>query len=114
MIAGRLDRFLIKDDLMNIFVEIRWWVAFGGILDHSPIYLKLDGASPKPKSPFKFYSTCLRDEVYQLMVKHTWQETNLFDDQSMATYFAEKLNLLKKKTIIWTREKKKKDDDSKC
>jgi len=46
------------------------------------------------------------------MVKHTWQETNLFDDQSMATYFAEKLNLLKKKTIIWTREKKKKDDEA--
>jgi len=56
-LAKRLDRFLIKDSLIQKISLYRQWVGSGGISDHSPIFMEISGPQKKPRAPFKFNST---------------------------------------------------------
>ena len=67
-LARRLDRFLIKEALASSGTHIRQWVGLGGLSDHRPIYLEIQDAIQKPKAPFKFNSTWLKDTEYMRMV----------------------------------------------
>lgn len=56
-LARRLDCFLTKENLVKTLTNFRQWVGFGGIFDHSPIFLELLSPFQKPRAPFKFNST---------------------------------------------------------
>jgi len=72
-LSRKLDYFLIKKDLLGTLSNFCQWVGFGGIFDHSPIYLELAGPSLKPKEPFKFNSTWLQDPKYHKLVTDFWR-----------------------------------------
>lgn len=56
-LARRLDRFLMKGTLQQRLHLFRQWVGSGGLSDHTPIYLEIQGPFKKPKAPFKFNHT---------------------------------------------------------
>jgi len=78
----------------------RQWVRFGGISDHSPIYLHIRGGMNKPKAPFKFNSTWLKDAAYIKMVSDYWKSHHPIDVGNIAEMFAHYLSYLKKLTKI--------------
>ena len=61
-ISKRLDRFLIKDNLLNENLIIKSSVETRGSSDHKPIYLLIIPPKKKPPTPFKFNPQCLEDE----------------------------------------------------
>jgi hypothetical protein len=72
IIAKRLDRFLIVDQLVASQLQFKQWVGCGGESDHLPILLEIGGDFWKPASPFKFNSTWLKDEEFHALVKSHW------------------------------------------
>ena len=71
-LARRLDRFLIKQDLLPVLTRARQWVGSGGKSDHSPIYLEFECGPNRARPPFKFNSRWLRDPDYNQLVTRTW------------------------------------------
>lgn len=71
--SRRLDRFLIKDHLLNMGHRIRQWVGSRGISDHRLIYLEISGGMNKPRAPFQFNSAWLRDADYIRLVTEFWK-----------------------------------------
>jgi len=67
-LARRLDRFLMKGTLLQRLHHFRQWVGNGGISDHHPIYLEINGQNKKPKAPFKFNHGWLQDPAYIKLV----------------------------------------------
>lgn len=53
-LAYGLDRFLVKEILLEYGYSFRQWVGSGGIFYHLPIYMEIDGGRAKPKGPYKF------------------------------------------------------------
>eukprot|EP00253_Pinus_taeda_P025511 PITA_25511 len=93
-LARRLDRFLIKVNLMNQLHYYKQWVGSGGISDHSPIYLEVFGPHPKPKAPFKFNHVWLQDPEYINMVSNYWN-ANPIDRHESLTKADDKAHLIK-------------------
>lgn len=79
--------------------------GIGGILDHSPIYLEVAGTTKKPRAPFKFNSTWLKDPDYIKMISDFWQDQPPPMDQRKAEGFCRNLRQLKRLTIEWAKEK---------
>jgi len=73
-LGRRFDQFLIKEDFLGTLTNFRQWFGFGGISDHSPIYLELDGPSLKPRAPFKFNLSWLLDPEYHKLVTQFWRD----------------------------------------
>lgn len=46
-VAEKLDRFLLKEDLVSRIPCFRHWVGEGGDSDHLPILLEMKGPNPK-------------------------------------------------------------------
>jgi hypothetical protein len=75
----RLDRFLISANLVESPLFFRQWVGSGGESDHHPIFLEVAGNTRKPTSPFKFYSSWLKEEEFINLVKELWNPINQED-----------------------------------
>eukprot|EP00253_Pinus_taeda_P030029 PITA_30029 len=109
-LARRLDRFLIKEPLVNRGTRIRQWVRSRGLSDHRPIYLEMQDAIDKPKAPFKFNSTWPRDADYMRMVVDYWKAHppgaggNIVDD------FVHNLKESKSLSKAWAHRKRKLED----
>lgn len=58
---------------MDLGPNIRQWVGTGGLLDHLPIYMEMEGGSDRPKGPFKFSSTWLKEASYINTVTDFWK-----------------------------------------
>lgn len=67
MLARRLDRFLVKEPLDH-FSLYRQWVGSGGLSNNSLVYVEFSSDDRKPKAPYKFNSTWIKDEGYTNMV----------------------------------------------
>lgn len=76
-LARRLDRFLIKDQLLGLGFIFRQWVGSGGISYHLPIFLDIRGGICKPRAPFKFNTTWLKDVAYTRLVTSFWKSQPL-------------------------------------
>jgi len=72
-LARILDRFLILEALVNRVYHITQWVGLRGVSDHRHIYLELQTTHNKPKAPFKFNSTLLKDVDYMKLVSDYWK-----------------------------------------
>lgn len=60
----RLDMYLIHEYLLTSLTNYRQWVGTRGISYHSPIYLEVACSFKKPRAPFNFNLTCLKDPEY--------------------------------------------------
>ena len=68
-IAKRLDRFLIKDTLLEKSFQLKQWIGHGGISYHYPSFLELINGMNKLPNPFKFNRTWLNDDTFLKLVK---------------------------------------------
>lgn len=109
-LARMLDRFLIKEPLVNRGSCIRQCVVFGGISDHRPIYLELKDAIENPKAPFKFNSSWLRVADYMRMVIDYWKAHPLGANGNITEDFAHNLREMKTLSKIWAHRKRIQDD----
>lgn len=105
-LARRLDRFLIREALVNRGYQVRQWIGSGGVFDHRSIYLELTAAHNKPKAPFKFNSTWLKDAGYMKAVSDYWKAHTVGSEGLIAEGFARNMCELKKISIEWARRKK--------
>lgn len=109
-LSRRFDRFLIKEPLVNRGSHIRRWVGSGGISNHRPIYLELKDVIDKPKAPFKFNSSWLRDANYMRMVTDYWKAHPPGADENFTEDFSHNLKELKTLSKIWVHRKRIQDD----
>lgn len=111
-LARRLDRFIIKEPLMEKFNLIRCWVRSMGILYHCLIFLEIFRRYPKPCAPVKFNSTCLGDEDFHCLVKKDWWAWDPYENISLVDHLAQNIHRIKKRTIEWAKAKSKKDEEA--
>jgi len=108
-LARRLDRFIMKDTLLQRLHHYKKWVGTGGISDHSPIYLEIQGPFKKPKAPFKFNHTWLKDPAYVKMISEYWVNHPINDTESFAKGFCRNLAEIKHLSIKWAKDKQARD-----
>ena len=102
-ISKILDRFLIKDSLMNENLIIKSVVETEGCSDHGPISLLISTPEKKPPTPFKFNPHCLEDDQYREQISATWQSVKRSSNCSMMQQFAENLTRARKITKEWNK-----------
>ena len=71
-ISKRLDRFLVKENLLNENLTLKPAVEIGGNYDHRPISLLIIPLEKKPPAPFKFNPLWLEDEQYRIQIQNAW------------------------------------------
>lgn len=111
-LARGLDRFLIKDSLIQKLSLYRQWVGFGGISDHSPIFVEISSPQKKLGAPFKFNSTWLKGPSYIQLVNDLWRLHPSSRGRTWAEGFYSNLSVLKKLSIKWAKEITKRDDNT--
>eukprot|EP00253_Pinus_taeda_P030670 PITA_30670 len=104
-LARRLDRFLLKGTFIQHLHLYRQWVGSGGLSDHNPIYLEIQGPSKKPKAPFKFNHIWLKDPSYIKLVKDYWLAHPISGNESFARCFCRNLSEIKHISIQWAKGK---------
>lgn len=109
-LGRRLERYLIQEDLLQSLTIYRQWVGSGGISDHSPIYLEVALSSRKPRVPYKFNSTWLKDPDYIKMVSQFQKAQPQLMDQRKTKGFCSNPKQLKRLTIEWEKRKKSRDE----
>lgn len=82
----------------------------GGVLDHLPIYFDIKGRIEKPKGPFKFNLSWLKEASYLQMVKSFWQAHPLAAKGNIAEGFVSNLKEFKKLSKAWAHNKRVMDD----
>jgi len=110
-LARRLDRFLMKGPLIHRLHSFKQWVSNGGISDHSPIAMEIQGPQLKPKAPYKFNHLWLQDPSFTNLITDFWRAHPIDRETSMARGFVKNLTELKNIVISWAREKKKREDE---
>eukprot|EP00253_Pinus_taeda_P020087 PITA_20087 len=108
-LARRLDRFLMKETLLQQLHHYKQWVGSGGWSDHTPIYLEIQGPFKKPKAPFKFNHTWLKDPSYVKMITDYWSSHPIDSSESLAKGFCRNLSEIKHISIVWAKEKQARD-----
>eukprot|EP00253_Pinus_taeda_P035296 PITA_35296 len=109
-LARRLDKFLMKGPLIHRLHSYKQWVSNGGISDHSPIAMEIQGPQLKPKAPYKFNHLWLLDPSFTNLITEYWRAQPIDRESSMARGFVKNLTELKHIVISWAREKKKRED----
>jgi hypothetical protein len=104
-VAKRLDRFLIKDILLENPLQMKQWIGYGGISDHCPIFLEIRKGSNKPPSPFKFNRTWLTDDSFTKLVRENWSPFTLESNCMVGAHFVKNLQRIKAKTKSWAYQK---------
>lgn len=111
-LARRLDRFLIKEVLLNRLPRIRQWVGTAGISDHRPIFLEMANTNQNIRSPFKFNTSWLKYPSYIQLVTNFWQTNPILEGEGHTEGFIRKLSELKRISKIWAHHKCISDDNS--
>lgn len=106
-LARRLDRFLIKQPLLQMLDIARQWVGHGGISDHSPVFLEFAFGPLRARPPYKFNSRWLLDPDYHNLVVHEWQHCDLLPDIEPARVINDNRNRIKGLTIKWVGAKRR-------
>jgi hypothetical protein len=104
-VAKRIDRFLVRSTNGGK-LQVRQWIGAGGISDHSPIWLALEGGPIKPPSPFKFNASWLSDESFLALVQSNWRPYDPSSGSPVGLHFADNLKRIKLLTIPWAQGKK--------
>lgn len=102
----RLDRFLIKEIFLEQGFTYRKWVGLSGLSDHLLIYLDIWGDISKPRAPFKFNSTWLKDNSYTSLITDFWKSHPPMTRGNIAEGFVANMKELKKLYKIWAHNKR--------
>lgn len=90
----------------------RQWVGSGGLSDHLMIYLDIRGEISKPRAPFKFNSTWLKDNSYICLVTDFWKAHPLANERNITNGFIDNLKELKKLSNIWAHNKRVQEEQN--
>eukprot|EP00253_Pinus_taeda_P016512 PITA_16512 len=113
-LARRLDRFLVKEKVLDLGLQIRHWVRTRGISDHLPIYLEIVGGREKPKGPFKFCSVWIKDDSYKKMISDFWRANPPGRREDSSRRFIQNLIALSKMSKLWAHNKRTQEDQTLC
>ena len=102
-ISKTMDRFLIKDSLMNENLIIKSAVETRGCSDHRPISLLISAPDKNPSAPFKFNPQCLEYEHYREQITTSWQSVQRSPNCSKMQQLADNLIRAKKITKEWNK-----------
>jgi len=100
----------MAEALMEETFQVRQWIGAGGISNHSPVWLTLEGGTHKTPSPFKFNATWLLDESFRELVHTHWKPFDPNLGTSAGVHFAENVKKIKSLTIPWAKEKRQREE----
>lgn len=105
VIAKRLDRFLVVEDVTSSLYCLRQCVVYGGESNHNPIMLERKGWGRKPPRPLKFNVEWLKDKHFVDLVSNNsipyCQHRGHAEVQ-----FVNNLRKIKQLTLAWAHEKR--------
>ena len=105
-IGKRLDRALVKDNLIDRWGNPRTSVLVSDVSDHMPISISWNAWRIMRGVPFKFNRAWLDDAEYTNMVKTIWNEDVNIDDNQVVDSFHNRLQRVKAATKKWEIRKK--------
>eukprot|EP00253_Pinus_taeda_P033651 PITA_33651 len=85
-------------------------IGSGGLSDHRPIFLEVNGLTHKTKSPFKFNASWLQDPSFIQLVHEYWQNNPIREEEELSAGFVRKLTELKQITKNWAHQKRIQDN----
>jgi len=109
-LGRRLDRFMMHEELIQLFPLYRQWVSTGGLSDHHPILLQISDKKSKPRSPFKFFAGFLQVPEFIKLVTDFWASQPPLREQRKAMDFYGRLKKLQAMTETWARSKRNRDE----
>jgi len=109
-VAKRIDRFLVAEQLVDRFFQVRQWVGSGGISDHFPIFFEIQKGPSNPPSPLKFNKGWLQDESFKDLLIENWSLFNRESVRSAAFQFADNIKKLKRLIKDWSIAKKRREE----
>eukprot|EP00253_Pinus_taeda_P027834 PITA_27834 len=111
-LARRLDHFFIKEGLLTLGLLHRQWVGSGGVSNHLPIFMEISGGPWKPKGPFKFNSSWLKDPTYIHLINELWKMHPPYVGWNITEGFTHDLIEMKRLYKTWAHNKRIKDDQT--
>ena len=112
IIAKRLDRFLITEDLQEEDFMFKQWVDLGVDLDHLPNCLEIWKHPKKSANPFKLCSTWLKNEEVIQIIHSNWLPYQAGNGTRATVHFTQNLLRIKKLLKEWAANKKNQDDQA--
>jgi len=109
-IAKRIDRFLVAEQLVDRFFQVKQWVGSGGRSDHFPIFLELQKGPINPPSSLKFNKVWLQDESFKNLMVDNWTPFDRRLDGTAAFQFADNIKKLKRLIKDWSIAKNRRED----
>lgn len=100
-ISKRLDRFMIKDQLVSGLTDLQYSVYPSFILDHLPILLSWTGDKGRKAYPFKFNHTWLLHKDFIDIIHKVWNGQYPF--LNPMDLLCNKLQCLKRKVRKWVK-----------
>ncbi|GKV47542.1 hypothetical protein SLEP1_g54439 [Rubroshorea leprosula] len=73
---SRLDRFLVSEDWISKWSDIKQWGLKRTVSDHCPILLKNEKVDWGPK-PFKFFDSWLEQPGCREVIRNSWKSTEV-------------------------------------
>jgi len=89
VIARRLDRVIISEDLLSIAGLYRSWVELPFISDHVPAFFKMDLPLNLKAYPFKLNTQWLNDQEFMDLVQKVWKDPGFISESD------------KQATMVW-------------
>lgn len=109
-VAKRIYRFLVAEQLVDRFFQIRQWVGSGGASDHFPIFFEIKKGPIKPPSPLKFNKIWLQDESFKNLFLSLWTPFHGDNVRITAFQFADNIKRLKEAIKDWSVAKRIRED----
>jgi hypothetical protein len=103
LIAKRLDRFFISEELLSMVGIYRSWVEYPFISDHAPVLLQLEITPLFKAYPFKLNSQWLLDQDFIDMVQNLWNDPKFLCEGGKQRRLVWKLKDLKTSTKQWVK-----------
>ena len=104
-VGKRLDRFLIKESLVDLSSSFKSQVLHYNIYDHFPVALHLDVNPHDSFRPFKFDHSWLKSDEFFQVIKVFCENYCSPGFSTMMDHFIIKLKALKKEVVSWTKRK---------
>ncbi|GJS25162.1 RNA-directed DNA polymerase, eukaryota, reverse transcriptase zinc-binding domain protein [Tanacetum coccineum] len=101
---SKLDRFLISEDVIDLFPDIRITALDRIWSDHNPILLHVDKIDFGP-SPFKLYNSWLLRDGFDDLIKSEWDSLDS-NNSEFPIKCHEKFHILKAKIQQWNNNNK--------
>jgi len=109
-IAKRIDRFLVAEQLVDRFFQVKQWVGSGGRSDHFPIFLELQKGPINPPSSLKLNKVWLQDDSFKDLLLNQWTPFDRGLDGTAAFQFADNIKKLKRLIKDWSKAKNRRED----